>query len=592
MIKRASISEHLLGLLGGATVEAAFFTSYTFGPSFFEGDVLNPITEDGSLRGLVPVTVVVDRHRYGGSNYGYEVVRFPGNRLWHPKIMLLMVCDKGNRKPRTIFGISSANLTRSGWEQNDELVSLQDWPDWRIPSLVRAWLKQAWLRQSHFANWATAHADERKKLPYDHRLFSSLDQPLWPQLVENYRVTGWDEAHLVAPFHDRSDPDVDREMANQGHGGFLQQLCGLARSGKSRLHLYLAPSMDEEGKCCVAADRRSLDRIGRRVKLELRMIKPRNGGLFHAKLMAIRRGASWCLVTGSPNATSAALVTPKGNVETALCREHKGGTIPKSFLPDSRRASLDQLQSLPQVVKEVVWDALDTAVYDVKRRKLKLTWRQGYGPGNTELIFDGKRITPRAFDPGNSPCRSLQTKPRSTHPKPVAPGCCPLVWKDEVPDVGRTRPPTMSPDDWLAQLGSVLASPLNERGELDRTDGSTGPREARLDVPFEWSARVKRLDASLCSLGTQLQQDPPAPLLSFLMRDVVGTWKAHDPCVRGISEAELAWRKWVRAGLWQVLDRMPGRSAAAQQARAQAKSWARSIRRKLKEFPVAPAPIP
>jgi hypothetical protein len=594
MIERASIFERMTDFLDGATVEAAFFTSYTFGQSFFEGDVLNPITEDGSRRGLVPVTVIVDRNRYSGSNYGYEVVRFPGNRLWHPKLMLMMVRDKRNSQPRTIFGVGSANLTRSGWEQNDELVSLQDWPGWRIPVLVHDWLKRPWLKQSRFGVWAKANANERKTLPNSKELLSSLDQPLWPQIVENYRVDDWDEAHLVAPFHDRTDMDVDQELGNQGHGGFLQQLCAVARSERSRLYLYLAPSIEEKGKCCVAADPGALERISRRVKLELRLIKPRNGGLFHAKEIAIRRGNSWCLVTGSPNATSAALVSSHGNVETVLCRVHKGSTIPKSFLPASQRVSLDQLQSLPRVVKEIVWDALDTAVYDVRQSKLKLTWREGYRLGNTDILFDGKRVTPDAFDHGESPCRALQTKPRSTPKKPVVAGYCPIVWKDEdeVPDVGRPRTPAMSPDDWLDALGSVIVSPLNDRGTLDRTVGSPSTVEAHQEAPFEWSDRVKRLDSSLGSLDAQLQKGPSGPLMSLLLRDAVGTWKAHDPQARGITEAESAWRKWVRAGLWQVVHRTPGQSAVARRAHAQAKMWSRSIRRKLKEFPIAPKTIP
>lgn len=579
-------------MIGGATVEAAFFTSYTFGQSLFEGDVLNPITEDGSRRGIVPVTVVVDRQRYGGSNYGYEVVRFPDNRLWHSKIMLLMVRDKMDRQPRTLFGAGSANLTRSGWEQNDELVSLLDWPGWKIPAVVKDWLKRPWLRQSLFAEWAAANADERRTLPHELKLFSSLDRPLWPQIVENYRVDDWDEAHLIAPFHDRSGLDIDEEPGSQGHSGFLKQLCAKARSGRSRLYLYLAPSSEEDGKCCVAADRGTLVRLSHRMRLELRMIQPRNGGLFHAKEIAIRRGSTWCVVTGSPNATSAALVSSNGNVETALCRVHKGFTVPKSFLPESRSVSLGALRSLPRVVKEVVWDALNAAVYDVKRRKLKLTWRDGYGPGNTVLLFDGKRVTPAAFDPGDCLSRSLQTTPLETPKKPVVAGHCPIAWKDEVPDVGWTRAPVMSPDDYLAALGAVIVSPLNDRGTLERSPGMPFAGAAHPNVPFEWSDRVKRLDASLCSLDTQLRERLSAPVMSLIMRDVVGTWKAHDPQAQGITEAEAAWRKWVRAGLWQVLNRTPGRSAPARQARAQARAWSKSIRRKLKEFPIAPMQSP
>ncbi len=589
MVDRAAIMERLLELVGADSVEAAFFTTYTFGRSFFEDDVLNPLTEDGSLRGIIPVTVVVDRHRYAGSNYGYEVVRYPNaGRLWHPKNILLMVRDRRSGWLRTIFGIGSANLTRTGWEQNDELVSLQDWPGWKIPAVVSKWLRAPWLVHSQFAEWARVNASVRKKLPYRHMLLSSLDTPLWPQIPEYYRIKNWDEAHVVAPFHDQSDPDSDDMEGNQGHGGFLQQLCKMARSGRSKLHLYLASSSEEKGECCVAASKGALERVSKVVSLNLRMIKPRNKGLFHAKLTAVRVGTSWCIVTGSPNATSAAFVSECGNVEVALCRYHRGRSIPKSLLPASSPVSLNRLRSLPGVTREVIWDALDSAAYDVKRRKLTLAWRTGYNLGNTEIQFDGKVVDPGKFEPGDSQSRSLQTLPRKRTPKPVSPGTCPITWKDDVPDVGCTRLRAMTPNDWLEALGSVVTSPLTKEGVPGPSSGSSEKGEAGKSSSFDWAVRVKRLDASLASVTAQLGDIRSERILSLLLRDVIGAWKAHNPHARRISAAEKAWRMWVRAGLWQVLDRTRGKTSGVRRVRRQADALARTIPQKLKEYPIAP----
>ena len=368
----------------------------------------------------------------------------------------------------------------------------------------------------------------------------------------------------------------------------MQELCKLARSRKSRLYIYLAPT-EEKGTCFVAADIRTLESVGRLVKLECRMIKPCNCGLFHAKEIAIRRGGSWCLVTGSPNATSAAMVSPNGNIETALCREHRGSALPKSFLPKWEKVSLAEVRSLPRVQKESVWDALDLAVYDVRSGKLKLDWREGHGWEDTEVLFDGKRVANGRFVPGDSHSRALQTRPRAAQSKPKIPGFCPIIWQDDIPDVLPFCPQEMSPDDWLERLlGAVNASPMNEWGEVERPALSPATGATRQDVNFAWSDRVKRLDSSLGSLAEQLNTCPTVPRIKLLLRDAVGTWTAHDPRSKGITASDIAWRKWVRAGLWQVLDKTPGKPKVIRVAREQAKAWSRSIQIKLKEYPIAP----
>src|SRR4051812_16433285 len=91
----ASLADRLSAELAGGRVEAALFSTFTFAREFFERVPLSLITNESRRRGLIPVTVVVDRTQFQGAGWGYQVVRAPAGRTWHAKLVALMVKRDG-----------------------------------------------------------------------------------------------------------------------------------------------------------------------------------------------------------------------------------------------------------------------------------------------------------------------------------------------------------------------------------------------------------------------------------------------------------------------------------------------------------------
>lgn len=186
--------------IAGRSVKAALFSSFTFKREFFEEEPLSPISSQGRLRGLFPVTAVVNRDQYHGSGWGYEVVRAPRGQLWHAKLVALMLDGNNSSGRCTVLVIGSGNLTRSGWEDDQELFHLTSWTGWRLPVALWEWLEQPWLRESEFAVWCRNRAVERIQKTKGARLLHSLDEPLWNQLEWTCGWNRWTEARVRPPL--------------------------------------------------------------------------------------------------------------------------------------------------------------------------------------------------------------------------------------------------------------------------------------------------------------------------------------------------------------------------------------------------------
>ena len=150
-VPSVALLDRLADAIGSSRVAAALFSTFTFGREFFERIPLPLITAEGRRRGLLPITLVVDRTQFEGSGWGYEVVRAPAGRRWHAKLVVVMVEEDGH--PRTVVGIGSGNLTLSGWERNLELFHVDSWSGWTLPAAVIDWLTTTWLLPNHFADW-------------------------------------------------------------------------------------------------------------------------------------------------------------------------------------------------------------------------------------------------------------------------------------------------------------------------------------------------------------------------------------------------------------------------------------------------------
>lgn len=150
----AVLSEHFQARMRGRRLLSAIFTTFCFDPGFFEDEVLpvffdlpwshapaiKRLQVDDALRTL-PGSVAVYYDRRGidanAAPARLDVRRFPLSErtgLFHPKNVFALVenvdADENGHRARTlIVACLSANLTRSGWWENVEVVHVEELPE-------------------------------------------------------------------------------------------------------------------------------------------------------------------------------------------------------------------------------------------------------------------------------------------------------------------------------------------------------------------------------------------------------------------------------------------------------------------------------
>ena len=128
------------------------------------------------------------------------------------------------------------------------------------------------------------------------------DFPGQQRLLLRYRPNhsgGWDEAHIIAPFTERTD---FTELEPGGRiKSFFRELADTKASPKSVLHVYLAPSdFDPDVSNRVVADKSVFDWLSQQpLILRLHILKPVCKGRFHAKLFVFKTGGQWSVAAGS-----------------------------------------------------------------------------------------------------------------------------------------------------------------------------------------------------------------------------------------------------------------------------------------------------
>lgn len=577
-VPEGCLADRLGEEIGAARVFAAFFSTFTFRREFFERVALPLVTSEGRRRGLLPITVVVDRTQYQGSGWGYEVVRAPGGRRWHAKLIAAMIEEQGHR--RTVMAIGSGNLTRSGWERNLELFHVDSWWGWRLPEAVLTWLRASWLRPSAFARWSK---DERVESARRHHqsVLGSTAEPLWQQL--DFSRRRWSELHVVSPF---GDADDDEREAADSCGPFFDRVLELARSKNARLTVYLRGT-DETGTRGYG-DPGLLKRVGRRAQLQLRAVPSDGDRLLHAKLLAARTDAGWSVLAGSPNATAPAFVTRHGNVELACEFRSVGSTLPKGLLPSSRPIKLAEVVAPEVTESKRRWQCLESATYHPRRKKIVLRWKKGHGAFDSRVLLEGRDLVPENVDLSRIQDRFLTTVPRGSTRLKYEPDFVPIDVPDEEPDlIEDAAEEAMTADDWLARLEGADGM----RDELTGQPGGKGgggEKTAREDSQrFLWRERVLMLDQRLRGFEAALEAAYTKREVSHLRKIAVGVWRAHEPDEPGLSNELRAWRRWVRAGLWQVLHRIDRRDVLARPLSNLAERWKRKVPAPLREFEIA-----
>ncbi|MBI3780617.1 MAG: hypothetical protein HY278_06135, partial [candidate division NC10 bacterium] len=543
-IARQALADRLSEEIGAGKVRAALFSTFTFGREFFEKVPLSLISNDGEWRGRFPVTVIVDRSQFGGQGWGYEIVRPPGDRLWHAKVVALAVRGPGPEMSRsTVLAIGSGNLTRSGWEQNQELFHVSAWPGWALPEAIQEWLREPWLRDSMFGRWTREEGIATVPRNQRMRIVSSLKKPIWQRIEASNRGFEWNEAHVVAPFS-----DVDNDDALRGHQGrkfFTTLLEGARPNPKARLTVYLR-GMEEEGNAA-QGDPKVFEKLRKRkeIELNLRVVRPAGDRFLHAKLLALRSGRRWWVVVGSPNATGPGMIDPNGNVELALEFRNIGNGLPRGLLPKSYGIFL---QDIKRPIQRRVrrWLALESAEYKPTKmeNRLILKWIRNHGVDDTRVFLGDQELDPKELDLNNARVslskiqeravkqeRTLKTVPRSSTATHYEPGFVPIQMSADELNLPGLDDEERTADGWLELLdgGSALTLLQHDVGTGISGAKRLGRRGEKSEEPFAWKKRVKDLMIILRGFQSQIARADSKQEVEYLRSIVVKTWDAHDP---------------------------------------------------------------
>jgi len=587
--RACSIEERLAEELSGDRVIASFFSTYSFDHSFFEETVL-PLIEQGTARGTVQATVVVDSTRYADDKAhggrGYDVIKAKIGRVWHAKVISLFTNGQNGR--RTLLAIGSGNLTRPGWQRNRELFSVEAWTDWKLPRALMEWLEEPWIRDRWFGDWAIKQKNVAPMNAMNgRRLVSSLKMPLWDQV--KWLAEPWTEAHVIAPFSDAAeDPDAAGWSKK-----FLLELTKNARSG-AQLSIYLR-GLDKNG-LKVVGSRNVLEEVrGRIGKLSVRPIWP-DPGLLHAKLVALKVSGKWSILLGSPNATAPAMLSRDANIELAWDITSEGNKLLADILPAVPSIPLSKLQfQQNKITNDKRWDAIATARFISTSKthgRINWDWAYGHGPHDTRVeLGQGNTVLKNnevigLVDIDDWYLKTTALGQQSHYPPSFVPIEMPA---DAVALASGNH--RLSPDEWLDQIaGTVRVEDAN--GDANAAGSGNGKTKGKKkgtkkkDTPlvFKWRERVSDFDRQLRALEERIWHAETPQVIALIRRDLAGAWDAHRPDTG--DPVEDAWKYWVRAGLWQSLNRtLDGRTIRHRPLVELARSW--NVKKELRVFPIA-----
>jgi hypothetical protein len=305
----------LLESMDGTTGKIAIVATYEFDPLFFERRVMRKRGFAGAER----VLVLMDAGRYrhllsnglpvSGFNRRYLVAPIDRHPyVFHPKLYLLI----GDRRVTGLTG--SCNCTNAGIAFNAELCSTfsvecpapSDHPSlYTLRQMYQALLSFAadasdfkpTLQQEFFAQaealqpWLSAGVALRNRLPVE--LLHSQREPLWPRVKDRLGGKAVRKIAVFAPFYDAELTLLKniKETWPQAH-----------------LSVFAQP------KYATLAGGRLAGLLSKKDRLFA--VTPPAGRRLHAKAFAFETTGETFWLTGSPNATAAAMWG--GNTETAL----------------------------------------------------------------------------------------------------------------------------------------------------------------------------------------------------------------------------------------------------------------------------------
>lgn len=389
---------------------------------------------------------------------------------------------------------------------------------------------------------------------------------------------------MLAPFSDLADD----EESGAGSSAFFRTLAACAQSNHVLLHVYLRGTDEVENTAI--GEKSVFEKLSKKVKLRIHIVRPKNGRLLHAKLFAFRVGGNWSLLIGSPNATRPAMIGENGNIELVWEFRKLGKSFPFNLLPPAPPVPLRKIQfQTPKFKYERRWEALESASYTPKSRRMNLIWKPKFGFHNTKLLLGGRPLDPDHVDLRSTEDRFIESRPFIRTSLKYRPGFVPITMPAgqadlPLPDWGDEN---LSPEQWLGLLGDPLWKPEGVR-HGGRKGGHGQSHEPQSKGLFHWRTQVLGLSKKLQSLRDSISETTTSQELDRLMHVLEGVWKSHDASLKGLPAIDVAWRKWVRAAIWQVLrDECDGRLKNHQDLCALRARWKSKISKVLKEFPIA-----
>jgi hypothetical protein len=324
-----------LDLVSAHPWQRVTFTTYALSLSFFEAVILDALVRGGGRQALILADVQGVRASLSeqgaqrvGKDYGVEPV-VVSSGVFHPKISVLSGTDECH------LLVGSGNLTFGGWGGNCEVLEHLH-PDFAADAIADAAdffeLMSVTQRVRHGAGEhceATAadlrHSVQGKPRNGDIRLFHNLDRSISEQLVQVVQDLGGATQTLVAaPFWDS--------------GSAIHSLCQAIGLDHVLIHAHPFGTVEgTAGSNWPVACRSEI----RPIRLEI--MDAQGDRRLHAKTFEIMCKRGRVLVSGSPNATTAALGRDQ-NVEACVVRIQRERLVGWKFIPSEApepQAALD-----------------------------------------------------------------------------------------------------------------------------------------------------------------------------------------------------------------------------------------------------------
>lgn len=571
-IPSADLNESFSHYIADSAIRAALFSTYTFNHAYFEDDILQSLLCGmGQRRGTFPVTVIVDRNRFMGQRSGYDVCLSPEGRLWHPKVIVLMLESPRRETARTVFAIGSGNLTMSGWRKNLELFLVMEWSGWRLPSAVKHWISPSigFAQDTKFGRWYVKNAGRGADVTVDRIIVSSYGKnSIWSQWNWD---RPWKRACIVSPF-----TDIREEEQNDDPQSYFAEILEWAASSRSRLDVYLQAKPDGR----VVGNWKTFKWLSQKIHLQVHRVEDKdNSRPLHAKLHAVQAGNTWHILGGSPNATSAAMLMGKdqsGNVELAW--QSESDNLPHGLLPPASPVQLNKSNFIePAKTSDIPrWRTISSISYDPKNKKLAPEWLSGHSELDTKILLRGERIRlNNQILLGDE--RAVTTLPTSMQEQ----GEFEADWVPIKFPYNESDDPVFERNMTLEQYISMLAGfeESENAGESSSSPADSAQAETRPKTgqDFPWHERVLSLELGLQNVMKRLDDSISTDETSHWLTIVRGCLDRAEPRQDDSDALEVSWKKWVRAEICYELLSWDKRKGIYRPFQKLAREWRKKI---------------